>query len=207
MLTALRDVLGDDAWISVDGTCENEYIRTSAEIDKIAPLINYFNLMSYDFTAGETGDNGRKHQANLYPSNLSLPGYSVDGMVKNLINAGMPAEKILLGVPFYGRLGATVTKSYDDLRKDYINKNGYEIKFDRQAQVPYLEKDGKFAMSYENTASIFLKGQYVLRNCLGGIFSWTSTYDQANILAQAMNESIFNPDKLKSELEQIYGQF
>ena len=62
-------------------------------------------------------------------------------------------------------------------------------------------------MSYENTASIFLKGQYVLRNCLGGIFSWTSTYDQANILAQAMNESIFNPDKLKSELEQIYGQF
>ena len=207
LLTALRDVLGDDAWISVAGTGENEYIRTSAEIDKIAPLINYFNLMSYDFTAGETGDNGRKHQANLYPSNLSLPGYSVDGMVNNLINAGMPAEKILLGVPFYGRLGATVTKSYDDLRKDYINKNGYEIKFDRQAQVPYLEKDGKFAMSYENTASIFLKGQYVLRNCLGGIFSWTSTYDQANILAQAMNESIFNPDKLKSELEQIYGQF
>ena len=35
----------------------------------------------------------------------------------------MPSEKILLGVPFYGRLGATVTKSYDDLRKDYINKN------------------------------------------------------------------------------------
>ena len=207
LLTALRDVLGDDSWISVAGTGENEYIKTSAEIDKIAPLINYFNLMSYDFTAGETGDNVRKHQANLYPSNLSLSGYSVDGMVKNLINAGMPAEKILLGVPFYGRLGATVTKSYDDLRKDYINKNGYEIKFDRQSQVPYLEKDGKFAMSYENTASIFLKGQYVLRNCLGGIFSWTSTYDQANILAQAMNESMFNPDKLKSELEQIYGQF
>ncbi len=207
LLTALRDVLGDNAWLSVAGIGDNEYIKNSAEIDKIAPLINYFNLMSYDFTAGETGENARKHQANLYPSDLSLPGYSIDGMVNNLIEAGMPSEKILLGVPFYGRLGATVTKSYDDLRKDYINKNGYEIRFDKQAQVPYLVKDGKFAMSYDNALSIFLKGQYVLKNCLGGIFSWTSTYDQANILAKSMNESIYEPNTLKDELEQVYGQF
>ena len=207
LLTALRDVLGDDAWLSVAGTGDNAYIRTSAEIDKIAPLITYFNLMSYDFTAGETGENARKHQANLYPSDLSLSGYSVDGMVNNLIEAGMPSEKILLGIPFYGRLGATITKSYDDLRKDYINKNGYEIAFDKQAQVPYLVKDGKFAMSYDNALSIFLKGQYVLRNCLGGIFSWTSTYDQANILAKSMNQSIYDPDALKGELEQVFGQF
>ena len=207
LLTALRDVLGDNAWLSVAGIGDNAYIKNNAEIDKIAPLINYFNLMSYDFTAGETGENGRKHQANLYPSPLSLPGYSVNDMVNNLIEAGMPPEKILLGVPFYGRLGATITKSYDDLRKDYINKNGYEIRFDKQAQVPYLVKDGKFAMSYDNALSIFLKGQYVLKNCLGGIFSWTSTYDQANILAKSMNESIYEPNKLKDELEQVYGQF
>ena len=207
LLTALRDVLGDDAWLSVAGIGDTAYIRNSAEIDKIAPLITYFNLMSYDFTAGETGENARKHQANLYPSDLSLPGYSIDGMVNNLIEAGMPSEKILLGIPFYGRLGATLTKSYDDLRKDYINKNGYEIRFDKQAQVPYLVKDGKFAMSYDNALSIFLKGQYVLKNCLGGIFSWTSTYDQANILAKSMNESIYEPNTLKNELEQVYGQF
>lgn len=207
LITALRDVLGDDAWLSVAGTGDSAYIRNSAEINKIAPLITYFNLMSYDFTAGETGENARKHQANLYPSDLSLPGYSVDDMVNNLIEAGMPSEKILLGVPFYGRLGATVTKSYDDLRKDYINKNGYEIAFDKQAQVPYLVKYGKFAMSYDNALSIFLKGQYVLRNCLGGIFAWTSTYDQANILAKYMYQSIYDPDALKSELEQVFGQF
>lgn len=207
LLTALRDVLGNNAWLSVAGTGDSAYIRNSAEIANIAPLINYFNLMSYDFTAGETGENGRKHQANLYPSDLSLPGYSIDDMVNNLIEAGMPSEKILLGVPFYGRLGATITKSYDELRKNYINKNGYEVAFDKQAQVPYLVKDGKFAMSYDDALSIFLKGQYVLRNCLGGIFSWTSTYDQANILAKSMNESIYEPNILKGELEQVFGQF
>src|SRR5699024_9907194 len=78
LLTALRDVLGNNAWLSVAGTGDSAYIRNSAEIANIAPLINYFNLMSYDFTAGETGENGRKHQANLYPSDLSLPGYSID---------------------------------------------------------------------------------------------------------------------------------
>ena len=207
LLTALRDVLGNNAWLSVAGTGDSAYIRNSAEIANIAPLINYFNLMSYDFTAGETGENGRKHQANLYPSDLSLPGYSIDDMVNNLIEAGMPSEKILLGVPFYGRLGATITKSYDELRKNYINKNGYEVAFDKQAQVPYLVKNGKFAMSYDDSLSIFLKGQYVLRNCLGGIFSWTSTYDQANILAKSMNESIYEPNILKGELEQVFGQF
>ena len=62
-------------------------------------------------------------------------------------------------------------------------------------------------MSYDDALSIFLKGQYVLRNCLGGIFSWTSTYDQANILAKSMNESIYEPNILKGELEQVFGQF
>lgn len=205
LITALRDVLGPNTWISVAGTGDSTYINNSVEIDKIAPLITHFNLMSYDFTAGETGSSGQKLQANLYDSALSLPGYSTDRYVRNLINAGMPSEKILLGVPFYGRLGATITKSYDELRKSYINKDGYEYRFDNDAKVPYLVRDGEFAMSFDNEVSIFLKAQYVLENCLGGIFSWQSTFDQANILARAMYESINNPVGYAQELEDTFG--
>lgn len=206
LLTALRDVLGAETWISVAGTGDSAYLTRSAEIDKIAPLITHFNLMSYDFTAGETGENAKRHQANLFNSYLSLPGYSVDSMVNNLIEAGMPSEKILLGIPFYGRLGATITRSYDELRSSYINKNGFEYRFDDEAKVPYLVKDGEFAMSFDNEVSTFLKSQYVLQNCLGGVFSWQSTFDQANILARAMYESINNPVGYKNELENIFGQ-
>ena len=106
--------------------------------------------MSYDFTAGETGQSGEKHQANLYDSELSLPGYSVYCWIKNLEEAGMPPSKILLGVPFYGRLGAAIFKSYDQLRESYINKNGYEYNFDKKAQVPYLIKEDQFVMSYDD---------------------------------------------------------
>ncbi|QYE99248.1 peroxiredoxin [Paraclostridium sordellii] len=205
LLTAIRDVIGYDKWLSVAGTGDKAYINQSVEIDNIAPLINYFNLMSYDFTAGETGPNAKKHQSNLYDSNLSIPGYSVDAMVRNLIAAGMPSQKILLGVPFYGRLGATITKSYDQLRRDYINKNGYTYKFDKDAQAPYLEREGELAMSYDDLLSIYIKSQYVIDNCLGGIFSWMAPYDRANILARAMNEGINDPNKLRQEIEDTYG--
>ena len=161
--------------------------------------------MSYDFTAGETGEKGKKHQANLYESELSLPGYSVDIMVNNLIEAGMPSEKILMGVPFYGRLGATTTKSFDQLRKDFINKNGYTFKFDKEAQASYLVKDNEFAMSYDDMLSIYIKTQYVIDNCLGGIFSWMAPYDKANILAKAMSDGINNPSELRREIEETYG--
>ncbi|MCH1965853.1 peroxiredoxin [Paraclostridium sordellii] len=205
LLTAIRDVIGYDKWLSVAGTGDKAYINQSVEIDNIAPLINYFNLMSYDFTAGETGPNAKKHQSNLYDSNLSIPGYSVDAMVRNLIAAGMPSQKILLGVPFYGRLGATITKSYDQLRRDYINKNGYTYKFDKDSQAPYLEREGELAMSYDDLLSIYIKSQYVIDNCLGGIFSWMAPYDRANILARAMNEGINDPNKLRQEIEDTYG--
>ena len=205
LLTALRDVLGENTWLSVAGTGDKAYINNSLDVLNVAPLINYFNLMSYDFTAGETGERGRNHQSNLYDSALSLPGYSVDSMVKNLENAGMPSNKIMLGVPFYGRLGATITKSFDQLRKDYINKNGFKFNFDKQAKVPYLTKNGVYEMSYDNELSILIKGDYVLKNNLGGIFSWTSTYDQANILARAMYLSINDPKTLKDEVNNMYG--
>lgn len=204
LLTAIRDVIGQNKWLSVAGTGTKEYINKSAQIAKIAPLINYFNLMSYDFTAGENGENGKKHQSNLYESSLSLPGYSVDIMVNNLIENNMPSEKILLGIPFYGRLGATITKSYDQLRKDFINKNGYSYNFDKEAQTPYLTKDGEFAMAYDDILSIYMKTQYVINNCLGGIFSWMAPYDKANILAKAMSTGINNPNELKNEIEGTY---
>lgn len=207
LLTAIRDVIGDDKWLSIAGVGDKASINRSYELDKIAPIINYFNLMSYDFTAGETGPNGERHQANLYNSSLALPGYSVDTWVRNLEDGGMPSEKILLGIPFYGRLGAKITKSYDELRKNFINKGEYDINFDKDAQAVYLTKDGQFAMSYDDPLTIFLKSQYVLKNCLGGIFSWTSTYDQANILAKAMYDSINDPFTVKEELQGIYNVF
>ena len=204
LLTALRDVLGADAWISVAGTGEASYIR-NVEIANIAPIINYFNLMAYDFTAGETGETAARHHSNLYISELALGNNSVDTQINNLIDAGMPSSQILMGIPFYGRYGATSTKTYDDLRKGYINKNGFRVLWDNVAKAPYIvDPNGNFAYSYDNLLSIYFKGLYIAENCLGGMFSWQSGMDQANILTNGMSQAIRDIDQLEDLLAKAY---
>lgn len=204
LLTALRDVLGQDAWLSIAGTGEATYIR-NVEIANIAPIITHFNLMAYDFTAGETGANAAKHQSNLFPSDLALNGISVDGQINNLINAGMPSEKILMGLPFYGRYGATQTQTFDELRKAYINKNGYRVLWDNIAKAPYIvDPNGNFAFSYDNLLSIYFKGLYVAENCLGGMFAWQSGMDKANILTNGMSQAIRDIAQLEDLLSKAY---
>lgn len=204
LLTALRDVLGADAWISVAGTGETSYIN-NVEIANIAPIINYFNLMAYDFTAGETGATAGRHQSNLYPSELGLGNNSVNSQVQNLINAGMPSSQILMGIPFYGRYGATQTKTYDELRKNYLNQNGYRVLWDNVAKAPYIvDADGNFAYSYDNLLSIYFKGLYIAENCLGGMFAWQAGMDQANILTNGMSQAIRDIQQLENVLAQAY---
>ncbi|MFI3208839.1 MAG: glycosyl hydrolase family 18 protein [Eubacteriales bacterium] len=200
LIEALRIVLGDSAWISVAGIADNNYIR-NVEIRKIGSLINYFNVMTYDFTAGSTGVEGDRHQSNLYTSSLSLNNISVDIYVRNLVNAGMPSEKILVGLPFYGRRGSSITRTFDDIRNNYMNNEGYLIEWDDAAKVPYIvDSNGNFILSYDDELSIYYKGQYVIDNCLGGMFSWQSNFDQANILARTMNYAVKDPLKLEEML-------
>ena len=117
----------------------------------------------------------------------------------------MPPEKILVGLPFYGRRGSTVTKTFDDIRNNYINKNGYTVRFDEVAKAPYIvDSNGNFVLSFDNELSIYYKGQYVLENCLGGLFSWQSNFDQANILARAMDYAVKDPAKLEAVLRSYY---
>lgn len=204
LLTALRDVLGPSAWLSVAGTGELSYIR-NVEIANIAPIITHFNLMAYDFTAGETGTTAARHQSNLYPSDLALNGISVDGQINNLIDAGMPSEKILMGLPFYGRYGATETRTFDQLRQNYINRNGYRVLWDNVAKAPYIvDSNGNFAFSYDNLLSIYFKGLYVAEYCLGGLFSWQSGMDMANILANGMSQAVRNIGQLEDLLAKAY---
>ena len=204
LLTALRDVLGNEAWISVAGTGDSGYIR-NVQIADIAPIIDYFNLMAYDFTAGETGATAGRHHSNLYPSDLSLGNVSVDTQINNLIEAGMPSYQILMGIPFYGRYGALNTKTFDELRKNYINKNDYRVLWDNTAKAPYIvNPNNEFAFSYDNLLSIYFKGLYVVENCLGGMFSWQSGMDQANILANGMSQAIRDPEALEDILAKAY---
>ncbi|MFS1524207.1 glycosyl hydrolase family 18 protein [Microbulbifer sp. 2304DJ12-6] len=78
-----------------------------AKISKIdysqaSPYMDYIFAMSYDYYGAWSEDLG--HHAGLYPTGNAIhPGFSGDETVTNLLTAGVPANKLVLGVAMYGR--------------------------------------------------------------------------------------------------------
>ena len=72
------------------------------DIAAVAPVVDWFNLMTYDFVNRMTPTTG--HHAGLYRSRLApADARTADGAVRQFLAAGAPPEKLLLGVAFYGR--------------------------------------------------------------------------------------------------------
>ncbi|AWC27363.1 glycosyl hydrolase family 18 protein [Bacillus cytotoxicus] len=74
------------------------------ELKKISQIVDWINIMTYDFHGGWEATSN--HNAALYkdPQDPAADTkYYVDGAVEIYKNEGVPADKIVLGVPFYGR--------------------------------------------------------------------------------------------------------
>ena len=72
------------------------------EMAKVQAVVDFVNLMTYDFRVAGPGEPAG-HHANLYPSPADPRQHSADGAVRDFLAAGVPASKLVLGVPFYGR--------------------------------------------------------------------------------------------------------
>lgn len=68
------------------------------ELGRIHPPLDHINLMAYDFAGA--WDRRTGHLAALF---ADAPADCVDRAVRDHLAAGIPAAKLMLGVPFYGR--------------------------------------------------------------------------------------------------------
>ena len=134
----------------------------------ILPYVDFINIMSYDI--------GRVpfHQSPLYASRHTK--LTADSALKCHLNAGIPKEKLTLGIPFYGR-GFKEYPDYMDY-KDLKVLDGCRMVWDEEARVPYIEnKDGELVLGYNDPRSIDIKCRYIIDKGLLGAMYWEYTCD------------------------------
>jgi len=168
------------------------------ELDKITPLLDTINLMTYDFhTVGPKPG----HHTNLYTS-VYDKGSSADKSVEVYLNSGVPADKIVLGAAFYGRSwsgldpsnqpigqNGQVGKSYSyaALKDTIIDKGQFKRYWDDTAKAPYLS-DGSNFITYDDTESLTHKVKYVKEKGLAGIMFWEWSEDKEDELLNTLTE-------------------
>jgi chitinase len=81
------------------------YNAEPIEIAAIHPFLDWINLMTYDFHGGWESNGPTNHHAHLRPTQCDDVIYDTwaEQSVDLYLNANVPTNKLLLGVPFYGR--------------------------------------------------------------------------------------------------------
>ena len=172
------------------------------DIAAVAPVVDWFNLMTYDFVNRMTPTTG--HHTGLYRSPLApADARSGDAAVRQFIAAGVPPGKLLLGAAFYGREFDDVQAAHDgvyqayghyqgehpwpQLKRDYIGRKGFVRHWDAKAMAPWLWNPRTRAfISYDDPQSIAAKAAYVKAHRLGGIMYWEQTQDPQGELVDAI---------------------
>jgi chitinase len=163
-----------------------------ANYSAIAAVYDQINLMSYGMAGAWQGWKSW-HSSPLYQQDSATPT-SIDSSVKLYVGAGVPKNKLGIGIGFYGLCysppvtgpdqalnGATLVASdgaisYANIMHDYYSAAAR--KWDSSARCPYLSfgsaqpPDGCGYISYDDEQSIAEKASYVKANGLGGVIEW-----------------------------------
>ena len=173
------------------------------EMSKVARIVDTVNLMAYDYYEPGSGPL-TGHHAPLFANPRDPEKASGDASVRAFEQAGVPASKLLLGLPFYGHTWADVPPKDDGLYQPgkpaprtgapfsaipSMLDNGFVRHWDSISDVPWLYNSStRTFVSYEDPQSIVLKCRYVRSRHLGGIMVWDLEDDDASgTLLKAVN--------------------
>ena len=187
-------------------TAANQRYLDHTEMDKAIQYLDFVNIMTYDFAGGWT-DTAR-HHANLFPSSAG-DGSRIDVVqaIQQHVDAGIPIEKIVMGVPFYGRYWTGVSPSFNGLNQvatgekgsypyhtisqEMINKNGFFRYWEEGSKSNYLWNDStRTFITYEDPRSLKVKAEVIKQNGLGGVMFWQYDSDTTGQLLDLLYEEL-----------------
>lgn len=170
-----------------------------------AKYLDFVNIMAYDYyVAGDTAG----HHSNLYHSESYEKEDSGNKAYDLYTKAGVPAEKLVLGVPFYGRswfmktddnLGInravdSVTRGggYTFIKDSIMTRPGFVRHWDDKAKAPFLwNAETRQLVVFDDEESLKYKCEYVKEKNMAGIMFWQYASDPKEYLLTAVNEHLY----------------
>ena len=170
------------------------------EMGALQQYLDYINLMTYDFSGGKIAS----HHTSLYASKAYEAHNNADNAVKLFIAAGVPENKLIMGVAFYGKssilvagakgLGDSIATysrgvGFTAIKDSVLKQPGNKEFYDRHAKAPYLYNTAtRQFITYDNLWSVKKKCKYVIRKKLGGVMFWEYDSDLKGYLVGEINK-------------------
>ncbi|MDH6307283.1 chitinase [Dysgonomonas sp. PFB1-18] len=181
---------------------QQEFIDNT-EMAKVQEYLDYVNVMTYDSQSKEKAI----HHTNLDPSDKYENSSSASKSMQAYIAAGVPADKLVMGIAFYGRiyqlkkgwnkgLGDAVDKQiqgkgFTVIRDSLVNQNEYFRYWDDAAKAPYLFNFYKgIFVTYDDEESVKAKCRYVRDNGMAGVMFWEYSSDPKGFLLNAIDQTL-----------------
>lgn len=159
-----RKALGPQRQLSMYSSNSGKY----NDFSLMLPYLDYVMMSGYNL-----GNPPAQHQSTLYPSK-KCGQWSISQSLQAHLNAGIPREKILLGIPFYARINAAPGKdnyvgwyAFDKMLP------GYKLKWDKKAKASYYaDSKGNLFAAFDTPRSIKEKSDFIKDEGLAGAFYW-----------------------------------
>lgn len=172
LLKETRDALGDDKIISVATMAG----FMGMKMPDILDYVDYFNAMEYDMTWTRLGSH-----TSMKESEVGGFDYNVERSMATYAEKGVPAEKIMLGLAFYGRGDGKNFPEWTDYSAVKLGP-GMEERWDSIGCVPYIvDSLGQFVLGYDNPRSLEIKCQYIKDLGLRGGMVWRVELDNDSL--------------------------
>ncbi|XP_032295579.1 uncharacterized protein Cht6 isoform X2 [Drosophila virilis] len=182
-----------------------EYIDKGYDVPKLNKYLDWFNVLTYDFHSSH--EPSVNHHAPLYSlEDDSEYNYdaelNIDYSIKYYLKAGADRDKLVLGIPTYGRSYTLINEESTELgapsegpgeQGDATREKGYlayyeicqTLKEDPEWTVvqpnenvmgPYAYRRNQW-VGYDDEAIVRKKAEYVVAHGLGGIMFWAIDND------------------------------
>jgi chitinase len=212
MMQTVREAL--DAAGSEDGkyylltiaSGQGDNFVVNADFANSVSYLDFINIMTYDYSG--SWELLAHHNAPLYADKNhprdTAPRNNVSGGATSHLNGGVPAYKLVLGIPFYGKgwsgcpasgeyqtCTAISTGSWEagifdfsDLESNYVNKKGYVRNWNEASKVAYLyNKENGYFITYNDQTSMIYNASLVKSLDLAGVMSWDISGDRNKTLS------------------------